>query len=418
MATIHELPSGSFRVQIRRKGVAAVGKTFKTRAEAEDWARDQENGLMGKHHQAAARVAADGLTFAELVQRYFDSPVFSGKAESTQSRERGTAKRLLEQFGSYGIGVIDSGVVQDYLDVRAKERKRLASGRVLKVSVSADTVRLEKALLSQLFKFAKRRKLVAQNIMLDSFDLPTCKPREGRITLQQQMRMFDAAQELLADPKANRSLLPWLFFVFETGTRPGEAAKAELEWFNLEARKVNIPRRGQKKRNPRVVLLSDELVEVLTEQAALAKEAGSAYMFFSRVKEARERDKRGQPVRRRRTAEETAARAPKPYAYHSSWGRLCARAGVPKGVNPHIVRHEFISRLFENTDLNDGQIAALVGDVNVLSLEPYKHLRVERLRTKQDAHMDELRQALEQLQAKRDERLTAHVRKVLADAQA
>jgi len=48
--------------------------------------------------------------------------------------------------------------------------------------------------------------------------------------------------------------------------------------------------------------------------------------------------------------------------------------------------------------MNDSQIASLVGDLNVLSLEPYKHLRVERLRDRQDAHLDEMRGAMKVLQ--------------------
>ena len=64
------------------------------------------------------------------------------------------------------------------------------------------------------------------------------------------------------------------------------------------------------------------------------------------------------------------------------------------------MRHEVISRLFEDTDLSDSQIAALVGDVNVLSLAPYKHLRVGKLRGKQDAHIAEQRSAMDAIRVK------------------
>lgn len=416
MANITELPSGSFRVQIRRKGIGYTAQTFKSRVEAEEWARSRESELLANHHKAVPRVS-EGLSFSDLAERYFTSPVFTNKAATTQSRERSTSKRLLQHFGRYAVSVIDSAMVQDYLDLRATEYKCLPDGTRTKQRVSGDTVRLEKALLSQLFKFAKRRKLAAHNIMLDSFDLPTCTPREGRITLQQQLTLFNAANELALNPRTNSSLLPWLCFVFETGTRPGEAAKVELAWCDLEERKVAIPRVGQKKRNARIVLLHDDLCELLHDQFERARAAGSKYLFFSRGKEPAEKDERGQAVRRRRTKDETAARAIKPFAYYSSWRRLCDRAGIPAHINPHIIRHEFISRLFENTDLNDGQIAALVGDVNVLSLEPYKHLRVERLRGRQDAHMDELREAMRKLEEQKGARLSAHVRRVLEEGQ-
>ena len=45
------------------------------------------------------------------------------------------------------------------------------------------------------------------------------------------------------------------------------------------------------------------------------------------------------------------------------------------------MRHEFISRLYEHTELTDGMITALAGDVNPLfSLSPYRRLRVSALR--------------------------------------
>jgi integrase len=301
---------------------------------------------------------------------------------------------VIKHFGRYAAAVIDGTMIQDYFDVRARERKRLSNGKTTDSRISGHTVRLEKAFLSSVFKFAKKRNLVARNILLDTWDLPNCNQREGRISFQEQINLISAAQEMQQNPRANPCLLPWLHFVFETGTRPGEAAKAEIAWFDLENRKVSIPRRGQKKRNPRIVLLRKEFADQLREQRDLALAAGSKFMFWSKSNATRSKDEKGKAVRRRRTEAESTAREIRPYAYYHAWRRLCEKAGIPPNINPHIVRHEFICRLFEQTDLNDGQIASLVGDVNVLSLEPYKHLRVEKLRDKQDAHLNELSEAL------------------------
>lgn len=145
-------------------------------------------------------------------------------------------------------------------------------------------------------------------------------------------------------------------------------------------------------------MIGDELTDLLAECVSRAEEAGSKYLFYSRANAALVTDAKGEVVRRRRSAAETAARPCIPFSYYNAWRGLCKKAGIPSGINPHIVRHEFISRLFEDTDLNDSQIASLVGDLNVLSLEPYKHLRVERLRDRQDAHLDEMRAALRDLQ--------------------
>lgn len=398
MATVSPLPSGKFRAQIRRKNLAAIGKTFDTREEAVIWGNSREAELVTAKSSSVARPNA-GTTFRDAVTKYFAGPKFGEKATGTQARERTSSVRMLEYFGDYAMTVIDGAMVQDYIDMRCNERVKHKNGSTLDKKLSADSVRLEKAFLSAVFKFSKRRNLVTSNIMRDSFELPTCMPKEGRITLKQQMDMYDAAAHMATAKNANPCLLPWTYFVFETGTRPGEAAKVELSWVNLAERKISIPRAGQKKRKARVVLIGEELVDMLAECIERAEEAGSKYLFFSRANAPLERDAKGKPVRRRRDAAETAERACTPFSYYNAWRNLTTKAGIPKGINPHIVRHEFISRLFEDTDLNDSQIAMLVGDVNVLSLEPYKHLRVERLRDRQDAHLDEQRAALRELQS-------------------
>lgn len=397
MATVAELPSGKFRAQIRRKNLAAIGKVFDSREEAVAWGIAREAELVSAQSSGVARPNA-GMTFKVAVQRYFDGPKFGEKAPGTQARERSSSTRLLEYFGDYALSVIDGAMVQDYIDMRCNERVKHKNGKTLDKKMSADSVRLEKAFLSAVFKFSKRRNLVTANIMRDSFELPTCIPKEGRITLKQQMDVYDAARQMAQAKNANPCLLSWTFFVFETGTRPGEAAKIELSWVDLDERKISIPRIGQKKRNARVVLIGDELTDLLAECVSRAEEAGSKYLFYSRANAALVMDAKGEVVRRRRSVAETAARPCIPFSYYNAWRGLCKKAGIPSGINPHIVRHEFISRLFEDTDLNDSQIASLVGDLNVLSLEPYKHLRVERLRDRQDAHLDEMRAALRDLQ--------------------
>lgn len=405
MATVSELPSGKFRAQIRRKNLASIGKVFDTREEAAAWGLAREAELVTAKSSGVARPNA-GLTFNVAVERYFNGPKFGEKAIGTRARERTSSTRLLEYFGDYALSVIDGAMVQEYIDMRCNEKVRHRNGKTLDKKLSPDSVRLEKAFLSAVFKFSKRRNLVPSNIMRDTFELPTCIPKEGRITLRQQMDVYEAAKFMGTAKNANPCLLSWTYFVFETGTRPGEAAKIELTWVNLAERKISIPRIGQKKRNARVVLIGDEVVEMLAECVERATEAGSKYLFFSRANTPLERDAMGAPVRRRRNAVESDARACVPFSYYNAWRGLCKNAGLPTNINPHIVRHEFISRLFEETDLNDSQIASLVGDLNVLSLEPYKHLRVERLRDRQDAHLDEMRvamRALDELKRKKQD---------------
>lgn len=397
MASINLLASGRYRVQIRKKAIGYKEAYFDTREEAEKWAQSTEDELLQRHHSSGPVVSRE-LTFNQLADRYFESPVFADKAASTRDRERWASIRPREFFGREAVAVIDYAQIQEYFDVRSREYRRLSNGKISDKKISGHTVRLEKAWLTELFRFGRVRKLVPRNIMRgDDWQVPKCHEREGRISLEQQMRLYQAAEVMARHPRANQSLKPWLRLLFETGSRPGEAAKIELDWVDLVQRRILVPRVGQKKRNPRVILLTEEMSEMVTVEVARAKAVGSRYLFWSRAVDPREKNAAGQSVRRRRTSEETSQRECTPFAYYHAWKRICVVAGLPGTINPHIVRHEFISRLFENTALSDSQIASLVGDVNVLSLAPYKHLRVGHLRGQQDAHLAELGNALAKL---------------------
>ena len=82
--------------------------------------------------------------------------------------------------------------------------------------------------------------------------------------------------------------------------------------------------------------------------------------------------------------------------------------------------HEYISRIYENPNLNlsDGQIAGLVGDVNALSLERYRHLRVEALRETNETHLASLREAVEDATLKMALRTSDVLRDAFEEARA
>jgi integrase len=359
MATIVRLKSGSWRAQIRRRKVACENKTFADESSARLWAATREAELVSAHVAAMPKVV-DALSFAAVVGLYFESPRFKSKAPGTQLTERTKAKPVIKYFENRSILTIDPPAIQEYFDTRASYQT--CRGKPL----SGHSLRLEKALLSGVFKYARLRRYVPQNPMLDTYEMLPCNSREVRIQQKDEAALDEVAILWSRLKRTNKSFLPWLQFVRGTGSRPGESARIRLDWLNLAESKIDMPRSGQKKRNPRLIILGPALVEVLRKQLALARQAGSAYLFWS----VNPRTK--QPV---------------PFAYHKPWARVCKYAGLSNLGGAHSMRHEFISRLYEHTELTDGMIAALVGDVNPLSLAPYRHLRVAALRDKSAEHM-------------------------------
>ena len=406
MATITQLPSGTWRAEIRRKNLPRETKTFPTEQAARAWASTREKTLIfAREEMNPGKVAIKRILFEDLAEEYFASQVFKQKAARTRETEENAIKPIMRWFKGMAADDISGATIQRYLDDRANTVVRDNAGQPIKVRdlntgkmvdrlISGDTVRLNKALLSNIFKFASLRHLVAINPMQNKFQLPPLNKREARISVDEQAAIFAYAAQMATHHRTNKSLMPYLHYLFETGSRPGEAARVQLAWCKLsdERAKISIPRSGSKTGEPRVVMLTKALTSILKYQAKKAKDAGSPYLFWSYSP-----SKQVSGKRNRYTKEESLARPIIPYDYYHPWCRVLEKAGVPKDAVPHSTRHEYISRIYENPNLNlsDGQIAGLVGDVNALSLERYRHLRVEALRETNEAHLASLREAVE-----------------------
>jgi len=378
----HPITSGRWRVQIRRKGSPKEQRIFDDQAAAERWERTRLAQLL-----TSKTTSATGPTLENIVRRYLDSHRFRQKSPGTQSRERCCSKAVLymsrtslpnpntavKDLGpttprSWNVSPVDSldgRDIQDYIDARGAELAWQPPHR----AISPDCIRLEVRFLSAVFKFAVQNRLRETNPALgrvNGFSIPSSNQRDTRISPEQeQVIVMKAYSRIRKSPRANPSLFPWLELVRTTGCRPGEAAKIELTWVELEKRVISVPRRSTKRRQPRRVLLTEHLANVLAPQLLRAEVEGSPYLFFSRDRK---------------------SGAFKPYAYAGAWRALRAAAGTR--VEPHGMRREHISRLFENTSLSDSQVALLVGDVNPLSLNPYRHLRAEKIRPQFTAFQD------------------------------
>jgi integrase len=368
MASYRTMKSGSTRVLIRRKTLGSLCKTFKTADEAHRWAEAEEARMLRQVLEEPAG-AAIGITLREAWEHYQRSPDFKKKAPSTRRRETQAAVPVLRHMGGLSMMAINRARAQYYVDERCTEKNPRGE------DLAGDTIYREKELLSALFRWAIIRGYATVNPTKMGLAMPKCNIREARISVEQESKLYDAAFDYI-EPKGaghppNPNLFTWFQFVMLTGTRPGEAAKIELEWVNMKGKEIRIPRMSHKTRRPRIILLTEATARMVKLQLEYAKGEGSHYLFFSRGKGGF-----------------------KPYAYAKPWRAICKRAGVPDSVKPHSARHELISRLFERTDLSDSQVAMLVGDVHPLSLKPYTHLRANRLRPKLaefEAVMDEIK---------------------------
>lgn len=94
MASVTELPSGSWRVQIRRKGHQPINETFSTEKLAKAFARKKEAQL--EQIKATGGVKPEkGLTLADCIDNYLaNSRTLQRSAMSVYKRLKTTIGRM------------------------------------------------------------------------------------------------------------------------------------------------------------------------------------------------------------------------------------------------------------------------------------------------------------------------------------
>ena len=141
MATITNRGPLQWRARIRRRGYPVVSKTFETKADAEAWARQIESEMDRKVSISRAEAEAEQYTLSECIDRYIEEYIprlKHGKREVDRARalqRRPIAHRI--------IATIRAKNIADFRRERETE------------NVSGNTIRLDFALLSRLFNYAR-----------------------------------------------------------------------------------------------------------------------------------------------------------------------------------------------------------------------------------------------------------------------
>jgi len=337
---------------VRIKGTKSVNASFPTEQEATDWAVKEETKKKPK-----STAYTDEVTLKEVWQIYKDTDAEEKKPQ-TFKRETYTVRPILKLLGDLALVNITAGEIQKYFD----KRKKMVTKRGNKPS--PDTLRLEKALLSQLFNTAAIRDHVKHNPAKGfKYKLPPCENRKQRISLEQQKAIFEEAHRLTykkgQGKRMNACAIPFLKFLFATGMRPGEAAKIQISWLENLVRKprVVIPSTSTKNKQPRNMTIPRTVLPEIIVQWDRARKAGSEYLFWSK---------------------EPKTGKFKPYSYHQAFSKIKKNLGIDAVC--HSIRHELVTRLFEETNLSETIIASIIGQRNTASLNNYKHIREEKHR--------------------------------------
>lgn len=348
MATIVKTDAGTWKALVRKTGWPANAKTFRTKRDAEDWARRTEDEMVrGVYIQ---RSGSERMTLAMALKRYL-AEISPTKKPTTQRAEATKAQQLISHLGKYSMAALSAEIIANYRDMR------LASITNRGKPTSNNTVRLELALLSHLYTVAIQEwgLGLSFNPVLNIRKPSPGEGRDRRLSAEEERRLL-AAVNAHSNP-----MLGWIVRIaLETGMRSSEITSLGRHQVDLKRRVVRLS--DTKNDSARTVPLSRLATD--TFQLAMSnpiRPIDCDLVFF------------GEPGKEgKRSA----------YAFTKTWGKLKTKLGMPD-LRFHDLRHEAVSRLVEG-GLSDQEVSAISGHKSMQMLKRYTHLRAEDLVGKLD----------------------------------
>jgi len=337
MATFRQRDSGYWQAIIRRKGHPDESKTFRTKVDAEAWARDVESKIDRGVFISASE--AERTTFSDLAKAFQTdfAPMHYKTRQDNKEAWRFQLARLDEFFGPYSLAAIDQKLVAKFRDVRLK-------GTASRKAVGESTARKEIFMLSKVLGFAESER---------GIPLPRGnpvekirKPSEG--SGRDRRLSADEWKKLETQLKKSRNpfLWPAVQLAVETAMRQGELLA--LRWEHIDRARGIAFLPETKNGEARAVPLSTRVLTVLN---ALPRDISGNVLPVERLT-----------------------------LYHA-FIAACKRAAI-ENFTFHDLRHEALSRLAERGDFSILELAEVSGHKTLQMLKRYTHLNAERLAKK------------------------------------
>jgi integrase len=321
MATIRKRSTGSYEVQIRRQGFKTITKTFKSKTEAQKWARKTEADI-----EAGSYVNFDPArttTLADTIDRYIE--LVLPKKKSTEP-DFIRLQKLKEQLGQYSLLNLSPSVLSSYRDQRA-------------ATVTDSTVRRELSLLSRLLSFAQKDLglHLPQGNPVRLIRIPKEHPHRTR-------RLEGTEKDLILQSLRSKQVKVFLEVLIETAMRRSELGL--LQWADIDLDQGLAFLRDTKNGHSRMVPLSTRARTLLASLESARLKKGLLFTI-------------------------------KPEAVTLAFRRACERLGI-ENLHLHDLRREATSRLFEK-GLSAPEVQTITGHRTLSMLAVYTRLKAEDL---------------------------------------
>lgn len=312
-------------VQVRRKGVPPVSRTFDRVADAKAWAALEEAQIEKALPPTPRRLLAQ-TSYGDIIRRYRDQITPLKKSAVTEAQRL----RQLENGPLASVAL---------LDLTPSRLATYRDDRLLKVKPA--TVRRELALISHSIEVARKEWGFALPVNpIRQIMLPRVRnARDRRLRVGEWQRLLDTASTC-----RNPRIGPFIRLAVETGMRRSELIA--LSWDDVNLGGATILIRDSKSGYPRVIPITDEGVLIL-HQVGLGE--GSVFKLTAN-------------------------------AFKLSWTRIIRKAGLTD-LHFHDLRHEAISR-FAEMGLTTMELAAISGHRDLRMLSRYTHIQPSSLARK------------------------------------
>jgi len=254
MASFSQLPSGKWRVQIRRVGIYRAA-TFETKREAKDWAGGIETQA---NHIAAGGLAPvpKGATLADLIDKYTET------VAKLPGRTKGATLAMLKaRLGKVLLGSLNAVTLRDFIDKRMKDG---AGG----VTIAADL-----SFLSAVLKWGRHARHLDINDRL-ALDARASLKHRGLNTRAKHREREPSDVELArlyahweGNPRQRIDMVTLCRFALASGMRQDEICQLQVDDINRAAKTVVI----RDRKDPRNKAGNDQTVPLLPDAWAIVE---------------------------------------------------------------------------------------------------------------------------------------------------
>lgn len=321
MASFTQLPSGSWRAMVKKKGHKTLTKTFRVKSLAKTWATNiEDQRALGA---IVGEMVSPNITVCNLIDKYEREVATRKKGYRTS--EKSTIKRIRAHFEGVDLFTLSVQRVISFVDVRLK-------------TVSSDSVKRELSVLSSAWETAKilwdyplkDNPVKKANKLLTSTNTYSKKvTRDRRPTREELIKLIAELSDTMAD---------LMVFAIETAMRRSEISRIDATGRSDGGLRITDDKAGR----TTIIPLSPIAEEILNRYPnGFGREPDSITQAFNRAKR---------------------------------------RANIAD-LRFHDLRHEAASRLFER-GLAIQEVAAITRHSDWRSLKGYTHPSIDAIRRK------------------------------------